>query len=285
MRGYPSFNFPAFDAAAKDLISRGWRVINPAQMDRDIGFEPDAHPSAITQEFLEGCVKRDCNALLRVDALFLLPGWEMSTGATAEKALAHWRRIPVYLYATGELLAEKKGRLIALIGPKGAGKTFLAEMVAEATGAIKMTFARPLRDMLEAIGVTEYYHTHNKMEPIPHIPGNPTARHLLQTLGTEWGRDMVHSNIWATVASHKFKAAMVEGQTVIVDDLRFLNEAEVARDLRGTIVKVTRPGLDLTDEHRSERYWRDIDSDFSLHNDGSADVLLKSYQKLFHMEQ
>src|SRR5262245_23383467 len=41
MRGYPSYNFPAFDEAEAALTAGGWRVLSPAAMDRAIGFNPD----------------------------------------------------------------------------------------------------------------------------------------------------------------------------------------------------------------------------------------------------
>jgi hypothetical protein len=49
--------------------------------------------------------------------------------------------------------------------------------------------------MLQAIGVSEYYHTRNKDAVVPHLPGEQTARGLMQTLGTDWGRDLVDPNL------------------------------------------------------------------------------------------
>lgn len=40
MRGYPSFNFPSFDAAAAELRKRFITVISPAEIDRELGFDP-----------------------------------------------------------------------------------------------------------------------------------------------------------------------------------------------------------------------------------------------------
>jgi hypothetical protein len=35
MRGYDDYNYPAFDRQARVLEKQGWKVINPAEMDRD----------------------------------------------------------------------------------------------------------------------------------------------------------------------------------------------------------------------------------------------------------
>jgi hypothetical protein len=96
MRGYPRFNFDAFDAAALDLRGKGFDVISPADLDRAIGFDPDRDEA--TPEFMAGAMQRDIEAVMRCEAVVLLPGWEKSTGVNAEIGLAKWRGIPVVLY-------------------------------------------------------------------------------------------------------------------------------------------------------------------------------------------
>ena len=99
MRGYPRFNFDAFDAAEKDLKAKGHCVVSPAQMDRDAGLDPDRLTEAdVTPEFLCRCIKRDVNAILWADAIALLPGWEKSTGAKAELVIARWAQKQIFSY-------------------------------------------------------------------------------------------------------------------------------------------------------------------------------------------
>jgi len=119
MTGYPDFNFPAFDAA-RDYLERDWNVISPADMDRELGF--DAARDEVTAEFLRDSMRRDINAIMAADAVYALAGWEQSTGASAEVALAEWRGIPVYY----EEVPNGTPALVAPIGsdPKGEiGKT------------------------------------------------------------------------------------------------------------------------------------------------------------------
>src|SRR6185437_6236985 len=94
MRGYPQFNFPAFDKAAKLGRALGWEVISPADLDRESGFHEDT-ATTISPEFVRACVRRDIEALLSLrtedgDAIALLPGWHNSRGAKAELAVAMW---------------------------------------------------------------------------------------------------------------------------------------------------------------------------------------------------
>jgi hypothetical protein len=99
MTNYPSFNFPAFDEA-EAALSKDWIVVSPAQMDREMGFDPDR--DQVSPEFMYQARKRDVDALEMADAVFVLPGWEKSVGATAEMWYARWRGIPVYAYPSGE---------------------------------------------------------------------------------------------------------------------------------------------------------------------------------------
>src|SRR3954468_6651074 len=92
MRGYPNFNFPAFDLAAELGRREGFEVISPADLDRASGF---TETSTVTPANLRVFVERDVQALLNLraengDAVAVLPGWERSTGALAEVMVARW---------------------------------------------------------------------------------------------------------------------------------------------------------------------------------------------------
>lgn len=95
MRGKPLFNFPAFDAARDKLKSEGWNVISPADLDRAIGFD-EKSTTEPTKEFLDAAFDRDIEALKKSDAIYLLAGWESSTGATAEYWVARWLHIAIH---------------------------------------------------------------------------------------------------------------------------------------------------------------------------------------------
>ena len=96
MSGFDEFNFPAFDRAAWDLQVLGHTPLNPAQMDRDVGFDPNR--DEVTIEFLQAAMRRDVDAILdHADAILMLPGWKGSTGAKAEYWLARWKHIPIYI--------------------------------------------------------------------------------------------------------------------------------------------------------------------------------------------
>lgn len=97
MRGVPYFNFPAFDAARDRLTAEGWKVISPADIDREHGFDPKDLPRDTDWNDLSGlpftiedCFERDIEAVKKCDAIYMLKGWQNSTGAQAEYWCARW---------------------------------------------------------------------------------------------------------------------------------------------------------------------------------------------------
>lgn len=105
MTGLPLLNFPAFDAAAEEYRGLGWIVINPAEIDRDCGFDPLSFPidydwssHRADKTTLHDIVRRDLEALIECDAILMLPGWHTSPGATAELAVANWLGLEIIKY-------------------------------------------------------------------------------------------------------------------------------------------------------------------------------------------
>lgn len=96
MRGLPNLGFDRFDAAAAELRQRGYDVISPADLDREVGFDPSV---GCPGDFdLDAAIRRDTEAIMGCDAIAMLPGHEQSRGATAERHLAIWRGIDVLEY-------------------------------------------------------------------------------------------------------------------------------------------------------------------------------------------
>lgn len=97
MRGYPNFNFPAFYFAAKVLRDKGFEVFSPAERDNersgtDVGAaNPDGDIEKACQAgfSLREALRDDTHYIcMEADGIALLPRWENSSGARAERALA-----------------------------------------------------------------------------------------------------------------------------------------------------------------------------------------------------
>ena len=105
MRGIKFYNFLAFDAARDRLKAAGYDPVSPADLDRQIGFDPFSLPddhdwSKVPDSFsLDQCIERDTAAIKRCDGIYMLKGWEHSIGARAEHALAEWLRLHIFFEA------------------------------------------------------------------------------------------------------------------------------------------------------------------------------------------
>lgn len=185
-----------------------------------------------------------------------------------------------------------KNAIVVVSGPKGAGKSTLAEALQtriredqtlDAVAAV-CGFAEPIKSALVEMGFDEkYLRGHEKETEIPGF--GVTGRYLMQTLGTEWGRETIRPDFWAMVWGIRVKRALnsmgrfqdefdhifadaaqndaplprITG-VVIADDLRFPNELETARNIAAGSganflhIAVTRPNWRPTfDSHASEK--------------------------------
>lgn len=109
MRGYPDFNFPAFDSLASFLRSESWVVTNPAEHDREVlgrealesaaGYaEGDISLWAASTGFsFAAAMQWDLAQVLLADAIVLLPGWGASKGARYERMVAEAAGKDIYL--------------------------------------------------------------------------------------------------------------------------------------------------------------------------------------------
>jgi hypothetical protein len=149
-------------------------------------------------------------------------------------------------------------RLIGLYSPAPrSGKTTVARYLIDA-GFETISFAQPLKRMatvlLMELGLDHDTITnlleHGKGDSIPGIKTN--LRHILQTLGTEWGRDCIHPEIWLMCWERSATRHLNNGFPVVCDDIRFPNEAALIRRLGGELWCITRPNTERGTTHSSE---------------------------------
>lgn len=163
--------------------------------------------------------------------------------------------------------------IVGLAGKKGSGKSTAALALMNADFEL-MSFAQTLKLMARVLmsdcGLTERQIQHAqayKEEVMPLI--GTSYRYLCQTLGTEWGRQHIHPDLWVIAARHHASKAMGD---VVFDDVRFENEARMIRDSGGIIIHIHRdlPGHDA---HESEKGIEFVEGDYSISNDGDIDDL------------
>ena len=161
-------------------------------------------------------------------------------------------------------------RLIGLCSPApGCGKSFVAGLLIEHQ---RVSFAAPLKLVvdifLNELGLPGFNYAYIDKEAI--IPGiGVSARHMMQTLGTEWGRACIHPDFWVMIARAKAERIMKDGRSVVIDDVRFPNEAAMIRNLGGELWRIDRPGVSYSGNHSSEGGLEDITPDRVIVNDGT----------------
>jgi len=125
-----------------------------------------------------------------------------------------------------------------------------------------------------------------------------TPRLLLQVLGTQCGRDIIHPNIWvnATFTSYKpvFNKWDKNGNNMlpnwIITDVRFPNELEAVKDRKGISIRVNRQGygtsmVALANDHESETALDGTEFDYVLDNFGTIEELIEKVKQILIKEE
>ena len=170
--------------------------------------------------------------------------------------------------------AEEMKHLIAIAGLKGSGKTTISNHLVSMYSFTKIPFAEPMKSMLLEFGLSpDELWGESKEKPSDKL-FEKTPRHAMQTLGTEWGRQMIHEDIWVRAWIRRVKAQTIQA-SIIVDDLRFPNELRTIKALGGFVWIVKGPETSKIDTHISESVPSNFDYDFEIYNTGTFQDLYK----------
>lgn len=160
--------------------------------------------------------------------------------------------------------------LIGIAGHKRSGKTTLANMLAAKHKFYHTSFAAPLRAFIcDILDISLQQLEDEKEKPIDWLDG-VTPRHMLQTVGTEWGRAMVHPDLWVRSALRR----TADHHGTVISDVRFENEAYAIHAAGGKVLRLSYPGVVLADQHVSEKPIPDCLVDAEISNQGTKEDLL-----------
>jgi hypothetical protein len=113
--------------------------------------------------------------------------------------------------------------------------------------------------MLAVILPPKAFLPEHKEDPSCGILGQ-TPRYLMQTLGTEWGRNLIGQSIWTSLTQKEI-TELPENTNVLIDDARFDNEILALKELeelgkiKTIVVEIRRgerPTTTPEDAHPSE---------------------------------
>lgn len=160
---------------------------------------------------------------------------------------------------------------LAFFGPMCSGKTWCADYLVQEHGYTKVAFASKLKHIaLDLFGV---------------VGKDGRDREILQQLGTKMRE--IKSDVWIDYLLRFTNSPWVGSDpNLVLDDLRYVNEAKALKDNGWTLVLVTVPGVireariarlypDTSASaitHASEQEWKDIPYDFAVESYTAEDT-------------
>jgi hypothetical protein len=175
--------------------------------------------------------------------------------------------------------------VVLFVGNAGHGKDLAASILCELVGGEKMAYADPLKDVVHLmLGIPKeiLYGTQEQKENYK-VYGK-SARHWLQFVGTDLGRNQVNRDLWV----HRFVERVLTSKARLIcnSDTRFHNEIVTFRErlllesVAGTVrvlaIRIINPRVAVNLMHQSESELYHLPHslfDVILMNDGSIDDL------------
>lgn len=128
--------------------------------------------------------------------------------------------------------------------------------------------------------VIEYFGTSSRLETEVLTP-----RKMLQIIGTEGGRELIHPNIWVNALMADYKPKIEQGDYFtsevvetfpnwIITDVRFPNEVEAIENRGGVVIRVNRTDIYSLDNHSSETSLDNWEFIHTITNNSTLDHLV-----------
>lgn len=186
--------------------------------------------------------------------------------------------------------------IVGIHAQAGAGKDAAAEALTRTGNFKRFGFADPIKEALEVMyGWTEldWEDREWRERPSPFC-GGKSPRILAQTLGTEWGRDLVSPHIWVNIMATRRAELLSRAPNlhIVIADVRFENEAWWIKNNQGIMIELTRSGTEAVgiEGHRSEDGLPLDLIDFVINNSGTKEelqdtVLMRVVQELEGREE
>ena len=175
--------------------------------------------------------------------------------------------------------------IIAFTGLARSGKTTSYDHLVKEHSFVKINFKDALvKEMREELKGTLEELSKLYGLPVDWLFENkpPVIRALMQNFGTEIKRKQ-NEDYWTLRWMQAAVKARGHGKSIVVDDCRFLNEAETVRLLGGKIYRIVRKDITDTGNHQSEKEMKKIEVDGEIISEpGDVPGLLKKVDELLN---
>lgn len=166
--------------------------------------------------------------------------------------------------------------LIALTGAARSGKDTAGQFFCSTYGFASYAFADPIRAGLRAaLGLTDWHFNEGKELIIPAYGKSP--RQLMQLFGTDFGRVMVHPDVWFVPAEEIVRST----KNLVLTDCRFDNEAAWVHKHKGYVVHIARDNAPQVSAHISENGISENLIHFKINNNGTLEELHGSLDSVY----
>ncbi len=171
-------------------------------------------------------------------------------------------------------------KLIGLAGKAGSGKDTLGEYLITKYNIKSYALAEPLKKAASIafdIPLKCFYNSELKETLVD--DWHMTPRELMQTLGTEYTRDVFRKDIWIRQGHKKWLECQKKNKhyAFLVTDIRFQNDAEWLKNEGGIIIKVKRDAAKNMD-HESEIGFTENLVDYVIDNNSSLEEFYKNIE-------
>lgn len=184
--------------------------------------------------------------------------------------------------------------IVGFTGFKGSGKdTAAAVLLQDPYNFATAKFADGIKSMLgqfyyyQGLKSPEVYSKLEgalKEEPCPML-GGQTPRWAMQSLGTEWGRDLMWQDLWVSATSNRMMDMLDKGYAgVVVTDVRFPNEVEAIKRFDGIVIRIERD-QNILDMHESEKHILTLPVDHVIVNNDTKSMLAKQVREVIDGEK
>ena len=181
------------------------------------------------------------------------------------------------LTAANDNTPDRWPKVVAFTGLAGSGKSTAADYLVT-QGYRRVKFAGPLKSMMRALGLSEAHIEGDLKElPTPLLAGR-TPRYAMQTIGTDWGRDLIGPTLWTGLWHATVSDVLDHGGRVVCDDCRFANEAEAVRNIGGRVIRLQGRG-GIAGGHASEK--QEFEVDWMIANVGDRAFLERGIEAAF----
>lgn len=196
-------------------------------------------------------------------------------------------------------MTSKNIKLIGLSGKAGSGKDTVGIHIKNNYNGINYAFADPIKELTRTLFLFDDEQLYGSKKELVDERWGITPRQSWQIIGTNIMQFAIYGLLPDLLKKVPVRQFWIyhfrmwyqkfiddpanQNKTIIVTDVRFPHEADLIRELGGTLIRIERPNLDLSDvkyQHSSETSSVDITPDIVIINDNTMEELYKKTDEI-----